>query len=145
MKKLALIILLILIGIQFVPYDVPADVPSKAEDAIEVPENIQAILKRSCFDCHSNHTTYPWYSNIAPVSWFTKGHVKEGREKMNFSTWAMYDNEKKLKYLEKIPKAIKKKMPLSSYLIVHKDAVLSDEDKTALEEWCSNAAYDLEE
>lgn len=144
MKKLALILLLIFIGIQFIPMDVPADVPGKAEDAIQAPENVHAILKRSCFDCHSNHTTYPWYSHIAPVSWFTKEHVKEGREKMNFSTWAGYDDEKKLKYLEKIPKAIKSKMPLPSYLIMHQDAKLSDADKKVLEDWATEAAFDLE-
>ncbi len=144
MKTLTLIILLLLIGIQFVPYDVPADVPTKAEDAIEAPENIQAILKRSCFDCHSNHTTYPWYSNIAPVSWFTKSHVKKGREKMNFSTWSSYDDEKKLKYLEKIPKAIQSKMPLPNYLIMHKEAALSDADKEAIKAWTAEAAFDLE-
>ena len=144
MKKLAILILLIFIGIQFVPMDVPADVPTKAEDAIEAPENVQAILKRSCFDCHSNHTVYPWYSNIAPVSWFTKGHVKKGREKMNFSTWASYEDDKKLKFLEKIPKAIQSKMPLPNYLIMHQDAKLSDADKEAIKAWTTEAAFDLE-
>ncbi len=143
MKTLAFIFL-ILVGIQFIPFDVPAEVPTKAENELQAPEEIQAILKRSCFDCHSNHTTFPWYSDIAPVSWFTKMHVKEGREKMNFSTWSSYDDEKKLKYLEKIPKAIQTKMPLSSYLIIHKEAVLSDADKEALKNWASEASFDLE-
>ncbi len=144
MKKLLILIVLIFIGIQFVPMDVPADVPSKAEDSIEAPENVQAILKRSCFDCHSNHTTFPWYSSIAPVSWFTKYHVKEGREHMNFSTWASYEDEKKLKFLQKIPKAIKSKMPLPSYLLIHKEAKLSDADKEAITKWATDAAFDLE-
>ena len=144
MKKLAILILLIFIGIQFVPMDVPADVPTKAEDAIEAPDNVQAILKRSCFDCHSNHTVYPWYSNIAPVSWFTKGHVKKAREKMNFSTWASYEDEKKLKFLEKIPKAIQSKMPLPNYLIMHQEAKLSDADREAIKAWTTEAAFDLE-
>ena len=124
--------------------NVPADLPVKDGDALEAPENVQAILKTSCFDCHSSHTTFPWYSNIAPVSWFTKDHVKEGREHMNFSTWNSYEDEKKLKYLEKIPKAIESKMPMASYLIMHKDAKLSDEDKAALKEWTTEAAFDLE-
>ena len=144
MKKLLILIVLIFIGIQFVPMDVPADVPSKAEDSIEAPENVQAILKRSCFDCHSNHTTFPWYSSIAPVSWFTKYHVKEGREHMNFSTWASYEDEKKLKFLQKIPKAIKSKMPLPSYLLIHKEAKLSDADKETITKWATDAAFDLE-
>jgi len=144
MKKLSLITLLILIGIQFIPMDVPADLPTKAEDKLEAPENVQAILKRACFDCHSSHTTFPWYSSIAPVSWFTKMHVKEGREHLNFSTWASYDDEKKIKYLQKIPKAIKRKMPMPSYLLIHKEAELSDADKATLTEWAESAGFDLE-
>ncbi len=144
MKKLTLLALLIFIGIQFIPMDVPAEVPTKAEEELKAPENVQAILKRSCFDCHSNHTTFPWYSNIAPVSIFTKLHVKEGRDHMNFSTWEKYDDEKKLKFLDKIPKAIKSKMPLPSYLLMHGDAKLSEADKKALTTWASEAAFDLE-
>ena len=144
MKKLLLLILIVFIGIQFIPMNVPADVPTKAEEELKAPENVQAILKRACMDCHSNHTTFPWYSNIAPISIFTKMHVKEGREHMNFSTWEAYDDEKKLKYLQKIPKAIKSKMPLPSYLLVHKEAVLSDEDKKILTEWANEVAFDLE-
>ena len=144
MKKLTLLALLIFIGIQFIPMDVPAEVPTKAEEELQAPENVQAILKRSCFDCHSNHTTFPWYSNIAPVSLFTKYHVKEGREHMNFSTWEKYDDEKKLKYLQKIPKAIKSKMPLPSYLLIHKEAKLSEADKKALTTWANDTAFDLE-
>lgn len=144
MKKTLIIVLLVVIGIQFVPMNVPAEVPTKADDELQAPEEVQAILKRSCFDCHSNHTNYPWYSSIAPVSWFTKMHVKEGREHMNFSTWASYDDEKKAKYLDKIPKAIKSKMPLPSYLIMHGEAKLSDEDKKVLSDWASEALFDLE-
>jgi len=144
MKTFALITLLILVGIQFVPFNVPAEVPTKADDELQAPPEVMAILKRSCFDCHSNHTTFPWYSSIAPVSWFTKSHVKKGREKMNFSTWSSYDDEKKVKYLEKIPKAIKSKMPLESYLIMHKDAKLSDADKQAITNWAAEAAFDFE-
>ena len=144
MKKLLIFTLLILIGIQFIPMNVPAKVPTKAEEELQAPDNVHAILKRACFDCHSNHTTFPWYSSIAPVSWFTKMHVKEGREHMNFSTWEQYDDEKKLKYLQKIPKAIKGKMPLPSYLLMHKEAVLSDDDKKALTAWTNEVAFDLE-
>jgi len=144
MKKLTLIALLIFIGIQFVPMDVPADISTKAENELKAPDEVMTVLKRACFDCHSNHTTFPWYSSIAPVSWFTKHHVEEGREHMNFSTWAEYDDEKKLKFLEKIPKAIKSKMPLPSYLLIHKEAQLSDADKALLTKWTTDTAFDLE-
>jgi len=144
MKKLTLIALVIFIGIQFIPMDVPADIPTKAENELKAPDEVISVLKRACFDCHSNHTTFPWYSSIAPVSLFTKLHVKEGREHLNFSTWAEYDDEKKLKFLDKIPKAIESKMPLPSYLLIHKEAKLSDEDKALLTKWTTDAGFDLE-
>jgi len=144
MKKLLIVTLLILVGIQFIPMDVPSEVPSDPKIAVDAPEEVQAILKRACFDCHSNKVVFPWYSSIAPASWFTKMHVKEGREHMNFSTWTNYSEEKRLKYLEKIPKAIKSKMPLPSYLLIHKEAVLSDADKEVLTKWATDAAFDLE-
>jgi len=144
MKKILILLILVFIGIQFVPMNVPADLPVKEGDALEAPENLQAILKRSCFDCHSSHTKFPWYSSIAPISWFTKYHVKEGREHLNFSTWNSYADEKKLKYLQKLPKAIKSKMPLTSYLIIHKEAKLSDADKKVISDWATEVAFDLE-
>ena len=144
MKKILILLILVFIGIQFVPMNVPADLPVKEGDALEAPENLQAILKRSCFDCHSSHTKFPWYSSIAPISWFTKYHVKEGREHLNFSTWNSYADEKKLKYLQKLPKAIKSKMPLASYLIIHKEAKLSDADKKVISDWATEVAFDLE-
>ena len=144
MKKLLIILILIFVGIQFVPMNVPADLPVKDGDAFDAPEEIQAILKQSCFDCHSSHTTFPWYSSVAPVSWFTKEHVKDARAKLNFSTWGSYTDEKKLKYLEKIPKAIESKMPMDSYLFMHKEATLSDAEKKAISDWATEAAFDLE-
>ncbi|MBD3793026.1 MAG: heme-binding domain-containing protein [Campylobacterales bacterium] len=145
MKKLLIFTLLVLMGIQFVPMNVPAEVPTKADEELQTPAEVEAILKRACFDCHSNHTNFPWYSSIAPASWFTKMHVKEGREHMNFSTWANYDDEKKLKYLQKIPKAIENnKMPLPSYLLIHNEAKLSEDDKKIISDWANEAAFDLE-
>jgi len=144
MKKLLLLLILIFIGIQFIPMNVPANLPVQEDEVLEAPQNVQAILKRACFDCHSSHTTFPWYSNIAPVSIFTKLHVQEGREHLNFSTWNNYSDEKKLKYLQKIPKAIKSKMPLPSYLLMHEEAKLSEDDKKVLTKWATEVAFDLE-
>ncbi len=144
MKKLLIAIIILFVGIQFIPYDVPANVPDKKGEPLQAPKEVASILKRSCYDCHSNHTNFPWYSSVAPVSFFTKKHVKEGRKHLNFSKWNSYSDEKKAKFLEKIPKAIKSKMPLPSYLLIHKDAKLSDADKKTLSDWASEAAFDLE-
>ncbi len=145
MKKFIIFLIVLFIGIQFIPFNVPADIADKDGEALEFPDELSSIMKRSCFDCHSNHTKFPWYSSIAPVSWFTKMHVKEGREHMNFSIWNSYSDEKKRKFLEKIPKAVENdKMPLSSYLLIHKDAKLSSEDKKRISDWASEAGFDLE-
>jgi hypothetical protein len=146
MKKLVIFLILVFVAIQFIPMNVPADIPDKEGEPLEADAKVMEVLKRSCFDCHSNHTKFPWYSSIAPASIFTKMHVKEGRKHMNFSIWNSYDNEKKKKFLDKIPKAAKSgKMPLPSYLIIHKDAKLSDGDIKTLSDWASEAAFDLEE
>ena len=144
MKKILMILILVFIGIQFVPMNVPADLPVKDGDVLEASTEVQAILKRSCFDCHSSHTNFPWYSSIAPVSWFTKSHVKKAREKLNFSIWASYEDDKKLKYLQKLPKAIESKMPMASYLAMHPEAKLSDTDKKIISDWATEVAFDLE-
>jgi len=145
MKKFIIFLIALFVVIQFIPYNVPADIVDKDGEPLKAPDNVTSILKRSCYDCHSNHTNFPWYSYVAPVSWFTKHHVKDAREKMNFSKWNSYDDEQKVKYLNKIPKAVEfNKMPLPSYLLIHKDAKLSDEDKKSLSDWASEAKFDLE-
>jgi hypothetical protein len=94
------------------------------------------ILRRSCADCHSHETAWPWYSKISPFSWFVARHVVKGREKLNFSEWsgALPDQ------LQEIADAIeKKKMPLSSYLWIHRDAGLSKADREVLLAWADGA------
>jgi hypothetical protein len=100
------------------------------------PENIQQILHTSCYDCHSNQTAYPWYTNVAPISWWIRHHIDEGREHLNFSTWAEYDADEQDHKLEEAVEEIKEgEMPLSSYTIVHREAKLSDTDRRELADW----------
>jgi len=94
-----------------------------------------SILKRSCYDCHSNYTTYPWYDRIAPASWFVKNHVKKGREVVNFSVWNNYEIKKQKFFIKKLEKSIIIRMPMPSYLWLHKEATLSKEDKKLLKKW----------
>ncbi len=111
----------------------------EAEDiraSIAIPAEVDSILKRSCKDCHSNETVYPWYSNVAPVSWFLSDHIANGREHMNFSIWNTYKTEKKVRRLEEMCEEITAgAMPLPSYLWLHRDAVLTDDDKKILCDW----------
>ncbi len=101
-----------------------------------VPDNVQTILKRSCYDCHSNQTVWPWYSNVSPVSWLVADDVVKGRRKMNFSEWGKMSANKQEKKFSDINDMVSDgSMPLPKYLIIHKDAVLSPADKDALLKW----------
>jgi hypothetical protein len=103
-----------------------------------------AILNRSCNDCHSNQTRWPWYTNVAPVSWFVINHVNDGRRQMNFSDWAQYDRSEQENYLKKICREVKSgDMPIHSYLWLHGDARLSSEDVKALCDWANNESQRL--
>ncbi len=106
---------------------------------LNVPPDVETVLKRSCYDCHSNHTTWPWYSNVAPVSWLVINDVKRGREKMNFSEWGKLSSSKQSIRLESICEEITEgEMPLKQYLLIHRDAVLSEADKDLLCNWANN-------
>jgi hypothetical protein len=135
MKKIFLIFLLILIAIQFIRPE-KTNPPVDEKTTLKAPENVMKILKRSCYDCHSNETVWPWYSNIAPLSWSIISHVNDGRKALNFSNWTKIDPKIKEK---RIKRAIKTTangmMPLSTYLWLHEDAKLSKEDKEVLRRW----------
>jgi hypothetical protein len=135
MKKTLLILLLILIAIQFIRPE-KTNPPVNEKTTLKAPENMMEILKRSCYDCHSNETVWPWYSNIAPLSWSIISHVNDGRKALNFSNWTKIDPKIKEK---RIKRAIKTTangmMPLSTYLWLHEDAKLSKEDKEVLKGW----------
>ncbi len=135
MKNILIWIILPFIAIQFIKIDVPDKLNGNFQDELKAPKEVMSILKRSCFDCHSNSVTYPWYDRIAPISWYVKSHVKKGRRVVNFSKWNSYSKEKKLKILERLPKALVIRMPLPTYLWLHKEAKLSKRDKEILRKW----------
>ncbi|MGJ1390975.1 heme-binding domain-containing protein [Sphingobacterium spiritivorum] len=84
------------------------------------PEKINSLLKTFCFDCHSNHTEYPWYTNLQPVEYFMSSHIKEGKEKLNFDEFATYRKRKKLTKFNSIIQVLDdNSMPLTSYKIIH--------------------------
>jgi hypothetical protein len=102
-----------------------------------VPQDVKLILAKACNDCHSNSTRYPWYSEIQPVSWWLGDHVKDGKRHLNFNEFDGYRISRQYKKLEECIDEVKKGgMPLSSYTIIHKDAVLTDAEKKALINWC---------
>ena len=108
------------------------------EAAVNVPADVSQILARSCNDCHSHKTIYPWYSHIQPSAWFLRDHVDHGRSHLNFSVFNTYDAKKKAKKLEEICEEIESEaMPLPSYLWIHRGAVLSKSDGKALCDWAN--------
>jgi hypothetical protein len=101
-----------------------------------VPLDVQNILKTSCNDCHSNNTVYPWYAEIQPVSWWLNSHIEDGKKDLNFSEFATYRIRRQYKKLEEINELVKEnEMPLDSYLWIHKDAKLSDQQKLTVANW----------
>jgi hypothetical protein len=101
-----------------------------------VPEDVHQVLIRSCNDCHSHETTYPWYAKITPTNWFLANHIAEGRREMNFSVWNTYKTDKKIRKLGELCEQVdKSEMPLPSYLWIHREAALSDNERTLLCTW----------
>ena len=101
-----------------------------------VPENVQAILKTSCYDCHSNNSVYPWYANIQPVAWWLNNHIQDGKAELNFSEFASYRIGRQYRKLDEVNKEVKEDaMPLDNYLWLHKYAKLDDQQKLALANW----------
>lgn len=99
-------------------------------------DKIAVNLKTACYDCHSNHTNYPWYDRITPVNFWVQGHVDHGKGELNFSIWNNYSPKKKAHKIEECIELIEKgEMPLESYTIMHSEAKLSDEDKKELIDW----------
>lgn len=121
----------------------PVDEAKTLFTIAEPPEEVQTIMKTACFDCHSNETNYPWYSDLAPVSWWIKGHIDHGRSELNFSEWADYSKEAQIKKMKKSHRLIRNNiMPMSSYLMVHKEAILYPPQKQLLLEWLETQVPD---
>lgn len=134
--KVALIALVVLFAAaQFARPDL-TNPPVEPSQELHAPANVQPILERSCYDCHSNRTRYPWYAQISPVSWWLKDHITEGRREVNFSEFTAYSARRKSRKFEEICEQVKEgEMPLTEYLPLHPSAKLSDADRQTLCEW----------
>jgi len=139
LKKILLALLVVLIGLQLIRVKQDNPVSKPESDFITVtnpPQEIGNILKGACYDCHSYQTVYPWYFNVAPLSWWLKGHVNKARKHLNFSLWGEYPAKQVSHKLKGCIKLIDKKaMPLDSYTWMHEKARLSDEQRQSLSDW----------
>lgn len=111
---------------------------------VTLSEGVRAILARSCYDCHSNSTHYPWYTYVQPGGWFMAYHVRNGKEKLNFSEFGALSKRRQESKIESIGKQIEAEaMPLLSYLLLHRNAVLSPSEKALLVKWVSDSKDSL--
>lgn len=127
---------LIFIGIQLIP--VERNNPPVVSE-VDAPIAVKVIIKRSCYDCHSNEVDWPWYSYVAPVSWLVAHDVKEGRKELNFSEWGRHSGDAEMKQ-EMIEEIAEGEMPLPIYLITHPGASVSEQELATLKKWAGQLA-----
>lgn len=139
LKWIAVVLAVVFAGIQFVrpARTNPAVNPSQTIEAhTQMTPEVASILDRSCRDCHSNKTVWPWYTQVAPVSWWLADHVNEGRRELNLSEWGKMDRDRQDRKLRQMCDEVADgMMPLSSYLPMHPQARLSEQDKKTLCDW----------
>jgi hypothetical protein len=137
--KILIGIIIFLVLIQFIQpshNNGTAEAATDITHTIPVPDTVMSLLKVSCYDCHSNHTEYPWYSKITPVNWWLNNHINEGKRELNFSTFSTGSFKRKDKKLKEIDEQVNKhEMPLDSYLWIHKDAKLNDAQRKLIIDW----------
>ncbi len=122
----------------------PVDPSKTLAASLRVPPDVSATFQRSCQDCHSNQTTWPWYSQVAPFSWLLARHVTEGRRELNMSEWAQYQVRRKDRKLKEICEQVQKgSMPMTSYLLIHRDAAVSPQEKTSICQWTDGVRKQL--
>ncbi len=133
------IVFIIFIIIQFIqPVRNKSDqlLASDISQIVTTSDSVRALLKNTCYDCHSNNTIYPWYSNIQPMGWLMAKHIKNGKEALNFSEFGSYSSRRQLSKLNGIANSIRDDiMPLRSYKLMHKNAQLSANEKVLLVNW----------
>lgn len=137
-KKILLGLLVVFIVLQaYRPTkNISADTSNDISKVYPVPEDVKTILSKACNDCHSNNTVYPWYAEIQPVAWWLDDHVKEGKREINFNEFSSYRIGRQYKKMEECLKQVKEnEMPLESYTIIHKKAILTDTEKQSLTTW----------
>lgn len=143
LKKIFIVLLVAFIALQFFRPEKNINTTSAAtindiSTVFSVPDSVHSILKTSCYDCHSNNTSYPWYAAIQPAAWWLQDHVDEARKEVNFNEFAKYSPRRQYKKFEEIIEQVKEEeMPLSSYTLLHRNAKLSKEQSSTLTNWAN--------
>ena len=138
-KKIALGLLIVFIFIQLIPRSVNKSGQTLPTDIInnyQVPSEVQSILKKACYDCHSNNTDYPWYAHVQPFRLQLDRHIRAGKEELNFNEYCSYSKKKQFNKLRSIRESLEEgTMPLKSYRLMHADAKLTETEKAAILKW----------
>jgi hypothetical protein len=139
-KKVLYVLLAAFVIIQFIrpaKNQSAGPFPNEISTAFPMNDTVASAMKIACYDCHSNNTRYPWYSNVQPVAWWLQRHVNEGKEELNFSEFTTYSKKRQHHKFEEIKEAVTDGwMPLDSYKWIHKDAILTKEQSAAIAKWC---------
>lgn len=147
LKNTALVLVAVFVVIQFIrpAHNTSGQVlPTDFAKVMVVPNNVLTLLQNACYDCHSNNTKYPWYSNVQPMAWMMANHIQNGKEKLNFSGFGSYTSRRQTSKLKEIANQIKDgEMPISSYSLMHKNARLSKEQRNLIMDWANNTADSL--
>ena len=137
-KRIALVLVIFLVLAQLVR-PAKTNPPVVPANELQAPAPVISVLQRSCNDCHSNRTAWPWYAEVAPASWLLIDDVKDGREELNFSDWMTYTARRKARKLQEVCEQLEEgEMPLKLYLPLHPDARLSDADRRMLCDWAKS-------
>ncbi|MGH7674433.1 MAG: heme-binding domain-containing protein [Gemmatimonadales bacterium] len=132
-KIAALLVAVVLVALQFVPVERTNRLGAGDPDA---PRDVQWILRRACYDCHSTETRWPIWAYVAPLSWRVVGDVERARARLNFSDWAAYDSSRRAAERAMVgPVTAAHRMPLWYYVTLHPDAGLSPTDVALLQAW----------
>ena len=146
-RKILLVLLVILIIIQFIH---PARnisksaQPDNVSTVFQVPDSVKRILDKACMDCHSNNTRYLWYFKIQPVDWWLTHHIDEGKSELNFDEFTNKPIRYQYNKLEEAEKQVKEgEMPIDSYTWIHKDAILTDQEKGTFTNWAESIRNEI--
>ncbi len=138
-KQILFVVLIVFVAIQFMQ---PARnqsgqvLQSDISKTYHIPNNVHALLKNACLDCHSNNTSYPWYFNIQPIGWILAKDIKDGKEKLNFSEFGSISSRRQISKLQEAENRIKDgTMPLPVYQFMHPSARLTEEERRVVIDW----------
>lgn len=148
LKILAIAILVLFVIAQFIPKhngnNGTIAGPNFIGNKYQIPANIDRLFKTGCYDCHSNHTYYPWYASMQPVSMWLNDHIEEGKRKLNFTQYLAGTAWRQFHAMEDIQEQMEKnEMPLESYTLIHRDAKLSPAERNEIIAWSKTVRENL--